>query len=270
MQDTKGTIITSVIKMFKMKIAREIILMCVVTFVSLLILAIGAYLHQNNESKLKQLNDDKNNISNNHITNNPFLWYTLQKNNVYTKDYKEFLMEFNKSKEQIFLYRLVSNAGLYTKSLDEFRMKYFRYQMALDDCISLHYEQPHLSEHDMRYQNESFWISHDEKVVNIKLQLQNNVFLDDMYQKFVLHGYGQSKEEFKKLVLEQNVRYLKETELEDLQRRIDKINIQWIPKTSIHFKSIAENIIYSILIIIYPVRLIIVLILWSFKQAKIK
>lgn len=268
MQGTKGIIITSLIKMLKMKIAREIILFCFVTIVSLLILAIGEFLHQNNESKLKQLNYDKKNISNNSITNNQFLWYTLQKNNVYTKDYKEFVMEFNKSKDQIFLYRLVSNAGLYTKSLDEFRLKYFRYQMALDDCIRLHYEQRRLEQSDI-HQNESFWISHDEKVQNIKSQLQNNVFLDDMYQKFVLDGYGKSKEEFKKLVLAQKVRYLKETELEHLQRRIDQINSQ-LEETSIQFKSIAENIIYSIFIIIYPIRYIIVLILWSFKQAKIK
>ena len=53
------------------------------------------------------------------------------------KDYSKFKLEFKNTEDQILLYRLVSNSGLFTRDFDDFRLKYFKKDAALDDCIAL-------------------------------------------------------------------------------------------------------------------------------------
>jgi hypothetical protein len=79
-----------------------------------------------------------------------------------------------------------------------------------------------------------------------------------MYQIFVSHGYGKSKEEFKKLLFEPYKEGLDMQKINNLEMEINKVDPRYPQK--------AENVIILILLLFYPLRYLGIIIKWSVKQ----
>jgi len=248
--ETKKLVIKSKVKL---RFAKEIIYACIVSVVCFSIYEIGELLEKKNALELKQNKDKIDSLPQHQL-----LWYKLRKNKLYNKDYSKFKLEFKNTEDQILLYRLVSNSGLFTRDFDDFRLKYFKKDAALDDCIALYYKEDRLTENNILNQSESFWKEHKKKVDEFKIQLQNKKVFDEMYQIFVGCGYGRSKEDFKRLIFEPNKEGLDKQKFEYLEMKINKADPQYQAK--------ARNIIIAILLLIYPLRYLGILLKWSLKQ----
>lgn len=241
----------------KLRLAKEIIYVIVISVVCLSIYEIGAFLDEKNATELKHSQDKLDSLPQHQL-----LWYKLKKHKLYNKDYSNFKLEFNNTKDQFFLYQLVSNSGLYTKDFDDFRLKYFKKYAALDDCIALYYKEDQLTANNIQYQSESFWRNHRKKVKEFKVLLQDKKVLDEMYQIFVGCGYGRSKEDFKQLIFEPNKEELDKVEIKYLETQIGQGLANYSKKS--------EDLIYLILILAYPFRFLVLVLKWSIKQIQKK
>ena len=111
--ETKKLVIKSKVKL---RFAKEIIYACIVSVVCFSIYEIGELLEKKNALELKQNKDKIDSLPQHQL-----LWYKLRKNKLYNKDYSKFKLEFKNTEDQILLYRLVSNSGLFTRDFDDFR-----------------------------------------------------------------------------------------------------------------------------------------------------
>lgn len=239
----------------KLRLAKEIIYVSVISIVCFSIYEIGAFLERKNATELKHSIDKLDSLPQHQL-----LWYKLKKHKLYNKDYSNFKLEFNNTEDQILLYKLISNSGLYTKDFDDFRLKYFKKDAALDDCIALYYKEDRLTENNIQNQSEPFWRNHRKKVKEFKVLLKNNKVFNEMYQIFVGCGYGRSKEDFKLLIFEPNKEELDKVEIKYLETQIGKGSANYSEKS--------ENFIYLILILAYPFRFLILILKWSINQLK--
>lgn len=250
------TNLLAIISKIKVRLAKEIIYATIISISCFAIFKTGEYLDNKNAFELEQNIAELDSLPQHY-----FLWYKLKKLKIYNKEYSVFKLEFYNTKEQIFLYNLVKNNGLYTLDFVDFRIKYFTNNAALDDCVSLYYIEDPISENDF-HRSETFWKDHNMKVQELKLQLKNRKFFDIMYQKWVKDGYKRSKEAFNRLIFEPNKEGVDLQKIQDLEMRISNADIS--------YSEMAENCIILILFLAYPIRYFGFLLNWSLKQIQTK
>lgn len=241
----------------KRTVAREFIYIILISIVCFSIYKIGEY-RQNSyeieiENKIKILDS---------LPQHQLLWYKLKKHNLYNKNYENYKKDYKNTEDQIVLFNLVSNNGLYTKELSDFRVKYFWKESVIDDLYNLYYNEYRLNDEYIQNQEKEFWIDLRKKEEKFKEILKVDSICIKIYSSFVKQGYKHSIEGFKKLIFEPYEEGLNIKEIDNLEK---DINID-----SPTYLQTAIDINIFILVLFFPFRYIVIGLKWSIKQIKNK
>jgi hypothetical protein len=243
-------------KKAKRFIALEFIWLLILVIVSVSILQIGNYLDNKSESELLQLTEQRR------IINVKFqrkkLWHVLCENDLCSEGYEEFKKKYENTEDQIVLYNLCVNNSLYTRSLSEFRVKYFTRESALEDCYSLCTGDLRVSEDFINYQSKEDWIQIRNGIKEFKTQLKKDSIFNVAYSLFVKTGYSGSEKEFKKLLLEGDDERITDNEITNDNLPIKRYS----------FEAVAEKIVWLLIILLYPLRILVMMVRWSLLQIK--
>ena len=237
-------------------IALEFIRLLVLIVVSFSILQIGNYLDDKSESEHLKLKEQRK------IINIKFqrkkLWHVLCKNNLYFQEYEEFKKKYENTEDQIVLYNLCINNSLYTGTLSEFRVKYFTRESALEGCYSLYTGDGRVSEAYINYQNEDDWTQIRNNIKKFKTQLKKDSVFNVTYSLFVKTGYSGSEKQFKQLLFEGD---------DELVTDNDITNDN-LPIKHYSYETVAEKIVWLLIILLYPLRILVIMVRWSLLQIK--
>jgi hypothetical protein len=241
----------------KRTVAREFIYIILISIVCFSIYKIGEYRQNSYEIEI----DNKIKILDS-LPQHQLLWYKLKKHNLYNKNYENYKKDYKNTEDQIVLFNLVSNNGLYTKELSDFRVKYFRKESVIDDLYNLYYNEYRLNNEYIQNQEKEFWIDLRKKEEKFKEILKVDSICIKIYSSFVKQGYKHSIEGFKKLIFEPYEEGLNIKEIDNLEKDINKGSPTYLQT--------AIDINIFILILFFPFRYIVIGLKWSIKQIKNK
>ena len=241
----------------KRTVAREFIYIILISIVCFSIYKIGEYRQNSYEIEI----DNKIKILDS-LPQHQLLWYKLKKHNLYNKNYENYKKDYKNTEDQIVLFNLVSNNGLYTKELSDFRVKYFRKESVIDDLYNLYYNEYRLNDQYIQNQEKEFWIDLRKKEEKFKEILKVDSICIKIYSSFVKQGYKHSIEGFKKLIFEPYEEGLNIKEIDNLEKDINRDSPTYLQT--------AIDINIFILILFFPFRYIVIGLKWSIKQIKNK
>jgi hypothetical protein len=241
----------------KRTVAREFIYIILISIVCFSIYKIGEYRQNSYEIEI----DNKIKILDS-LPQHQLLWYKLKKHNLYNKNYENYKKDYKNTEDQIVLFNLVSNNGLYTKELSDFRVKYFRKESVIDDLYNLYYNEYRLNDEYIQNQEKEFWIDLRKKEEKFKEILKVDSICIKIYSSFVKQGYKHSIEGFKKLIFEPYEEGLNIKEIDNLEKDINK-------DSPTYLQTVIDINIF-ILILFFPFRYIVLGLKWSIKQIKNK
>jgi hypothetical protein len=198
-------------------VAREFIYIILISIVCFSIYKIGEYRQNSYEIEI----DNKIKILDS-LPQHQLLWYKLKKHNLYNKNYENYKKDYKNTEDQIVLFNLVSNNGLYTKELSDFRVKYFRKESVIDDLYNLYYNEYRLNDEYIQNQEKEFWIDLRKKEEKFKEILKVDSICIKIYSNFVKQGYKHSIEGFKKLIFEPYEEGLNIKEIDNLEKDINR------------------------------------------------
>ena len=245
-------------------LAREILTVIGVVVVSLLIYFILNNISQNLIEKDRKLSqeietlDKTKRVNYQNIENESLkkVWESFTNNSIYEGTYDDFLKDYGDYSYSEILYRLAKNNGLFTKSLNDFRVKYFTSDQAIRDAYSL-WKRPANSTNISYYNFEYFY---------------NNIIKDKefalvSYETFLKTGYKNSFENFQKLIrnkssIKIDPKILNKTSklIESQQKLRNKILFD--------YRFSIELIVVCMIIVFYSLRFLLFIIIWSIKQLK--
>lgn len=235
-------------------LAREFIYLLLGVLLFCLIFFGYQYLHKNNHISCTKLENDIESITKD-IPARQLLWFELSEKNYVEDSYDEFQLKYNNVENQDFLFNLLKNNGIFTGSLSEFRLKYFRKDLANEDIYQI-------------YIKEKSWVNKDE--FNSLLKEQSTI--DWLYKKFVADGYKHSIIDFKNLIFGTEDKQLPESELrikyqsiKDLKQKLEKKRLSIFNTYYDYEFGFISLILFSILFVF---RYLIYGIKWSFRQLK--
>ena len=241
----------------KRTVAREFIYIILISIVCFSIYKIGEYRQNSYEIEI----DNKIKILDS-LPQHQLLWYKLKKHNLYNKNYENYKKDYKNTEDQIVLFNLVSNNGLYTKELSDFRVKYFRKESVIDDLYNLYYNEYRLNDEYIQNQEKEFWIDLRKKEEKFKEIIKVDSICIKIYSSFVKQGYKHSIEGFKKLIFEPYEEGLNIKEIDNLEKDINRDSPTYLQT--------AIDINIFILILFFPFRYIVIGLKWSIKQIKNK
>lgn len=241
----------------KRTVAREFIYIILISIVCFSIYKIGEYRQNSYEIEI----DNKIKILDS-LPQHQLLWYKLKKHNLYNKNYENYKKDYKNTEDQIVLFNLVSNNGLYTKELSDFRVKYFRKESVIDVLYNLYYNEYRLNDEYIQNQEKEFWIDLRKKEEKFKEILKVDSICIKIYSSFVKQGYKHSIEGFKKLIFEPYEEGLNIKEIDNLEKDINRDSPTYLQT--------AIDINIFILILFFPFRYIVIGLKWSIKQIKNK
>lgn len=242
---------------FKSIFAREFIYIVLISIVCLSTNKIGQFY----ENKC-QIEFDKKSALLDGLPQHQLLWYKLRKHKLYNKNYYNFKKDYKNTEDQIVLFNLVSNNGLYTKELSDFRVKYFKKESILDDLYYLYYNEYRLNDEYIQNQNKEFWNDLRKKEEKFKNILKNDSVCKKVYSIFVKDGYKHSFEKFKESIFEPYKEEFNTKEIDSLEYSI----IRGVPK----YSNTAKDICVYLFIIFFPFRYLVILLKWCVKEIKPK
>lgn len=238
---------------FKKTIAREFIYVVLSSIFCFSIYKIGEYLQVNYEIEIEKKISAFDSLPQHQI-----LWYKLKKYNLYDKNYEDFKKDYKNTEDQITLFNLISNNGLYTKKFSDFRVKYFKKESVLDDLYSLYYNDVRLNDAYIQNQKIEFWIDLRKKEEKLKEMLKIDSICVNLYSRFVKQGYKNSIETFKNLIFEPFEEELDIEKIKSLEKDINKDDPEYIQK--------ANDLNIIIILLLFPFRYIVIGLRWSIKQ----
>lgn len=241
----------------KRTVAREFIYIILISIVCFSIYKIGEYRQNSYEIEI----DNKIKILDS-LPQHQLLWYKLKKHNLYNKNYENYKKDYKNTEDQIVLFNLVSNNGLYTKELSDFRVKYFRKESVIDDLYNLYYNEYRLNDKYIQNQEKEFWIDLRKKEEKFKEIIKVDSICIKIYSSFVKQGYKHSIEGFKKIIFEPYEEGLNIKEIDNLEKDINRDSPTYLQT--------AIDINIFILILFFPFRYIVIGLKWSIKQIKNK
>lgn len=241
----------------KRTVAREFIYIILISIVCFSIYKIGEYRQNSYEIEI----DNKIKILDS-LPQHQLLWYKLKKHNLYNKNYENYKKDYKNTEDQIVLFNLASNNGLYTKELSDFRVKYFRKESVIGDLYNLYYNEYRLNDEYIQNQEKEFWIDLRKKEEKFKEILKVDSICIKIYSSFVKQGYKHSIEGFKKLIFEPYEEGLNIKEIDNLEKDINRDSPTYLQT--------AIDINIFILILFFPFRYIVIGLKWSIKQIKNK
>ena len=235
-------------------LAREFIYLLLGVLLFCLIFFGYQYLHKNNHISCTKLENDIESITKD-LPARQLLWLELSEKNYVEDSYDEFQLKYNNVENQDFLFNLLKNNEIFTGSLREFRLKYFRKDLANEDIYQI-------------YIKEKSWVNKDE--FNSLLKEQSTI--DWLYKKFVTDGYKHSIIDFKNLIFGTEDKQLPESELrikyqsiKDLKQKLEKKRLSIFNTYYVDEFWVIYLILFSILFVF---RYLIYGIKWSFRQLK--
>lgn len=237
-------------------VALEFIMLLILFLFSVAIFQIGNYLDNKNEIADLKIKEQIKNLR----LGKKILWHILNKNNLYIQDFSKFKKQYEQTEDQIVLYSLCFNNSLYSGSLSEFRVDYFRRESALDHCYYLYSGDSRLSDYNIVNQNKENWEDINLKIKDFEKQLKNDSNLNVVYSLFVKDGYSGSEKQFQQLLFEEN----------DIPVNISEYDrlINYSSTKHIRYNRIAENFIWLLIIFLYPLRILAIMVRWSLLQIK--
>jgi len=246
-------------KKTKRFIALEFIWLLVLFIVSLSILQIGNYLDKNNEIEDLKAKERKEELKSLKF-GSKILWHVLCKNDLYFQDYAKFKKQYEKTEDQIVLYNLCVNNSLYTNSLSEFRVKYFRRESALEACYSLYTHDSRVRDEYINIQDKNDWQYIRQEINNFEIQLKNDSIFKLVYSLFVNNGYAGSEKNFRQLLSEEN----------DISANVSEYDLLNDNLSAEHntYNTVAEKIVWLLIILLYPLRIWILVVRWCLIQIR--
>jgi hypothetical protein len=237
-------------------LAREFIYLLLGMLLFCLIFFGYHYLHENNINSCEELENEIEKITTD-LPARQLLWLELSEKKYFEDSYDKFQLIYNNVENQEFLFNLLKNNEFFTGSFSQFRLKYFRKDLAKDDVYQI-------------YIKEKSWVNKDE----FNSLLKDPSTVDWLYKKFVAEGYKHSLNDFKNLIFGTEDKLLSTRELrikyqsiKDLKQKLEK------KKLSI-FNAFYDDEFWGIALIIFSIlfvfRYLIYGIKWSLKQMKDK
>ncbi len=242
-------------KKTKRFIAVEFLWLMILIITSFSILQIGNYLDDKRSEQL-EAKEQRKSIK----FERKKLWIVLCKNDLYFKGYEEFKKKYENTEDQIVLYNLCVNNALFTGTLSEFRVKYFTQECALEDCYSLYTGDMRLSEEYINYQSNDDWLELREQIQKFKTQLKKDSVFNVAYSLFVKDGYSGSEKQFKQLLFAGEDELVSDNPTHDND----------LPIIDYWFQPIALKMVWIFVILLYPLRILVMLVRWSILQIREK
>lgn len=237
----------------KRLIAMEFIYVVGISICCFLIHEFGNYCNRQYKAEIERANKTLDGLPQRQL-----LWYKLRKHKLYNSNYKRFKEDYKFSEDQILLFKLVTNNGLFTMDFMDFRVKYFKKEAVLDDSYYLFYDDYRLGDEYIQNNDKEFWNDLRKKQERFKILLKNDSIFKVLYSRFVLTGFRGSVERFKTLLFEPDQEGISTSEVDKLEEIIN----QEIPQ----YQKIADYVILLILLLFYPLRYLIMGLKWSFRQ----
>lgn len=180
------------------------------------------------------------------------VWKVFNRKSIFNGSFDEFVSEFGDYSKSELLFHLAYNNELFTRSIHDFRVKYYPKHQILKDSYDLYNRLTH-------YQNE---ISFEEFKSRI---YSNREFAKINYEYFVSEGYKHSFDKYVKTFTEDNViKNSLSDEVELNREEIRKLESSFVYKNRNRW----DEIIITLIIVFYSVRILLVVIKWSLKQFK--
>jgi hypothetical protein len=232
--------------------AREFIYLLLGMLLFCLIFLGYHYLYENNHNSCEKLENEIEKITTD-IPARQLLWLELSEKKYFEDSYNKFLLKYNNEENQEFLFNILKNNELFTGSLVEFRLKYFRKDLAYEDLYQI-------------YIKEKSWVNK----VEFNSLLKDQSTIDWLYKKFVAEGYKHTLNDFKNLIFGTEDKQLtlhelriKHQSIKDLKQKLKK------KKLSI-FHTYYDYEFWGIALILFSIlfvfRYLIYGIKWSLKQ----
>ena len=181
-------------------------------------------------------------------------WSRLKHFGVYSNDYSQFINEHRTVHSQRILWRISVNRDLYTLPFTDFRKKYFESEWTRDQYFVLH---------NIYFNRNHF--------------LNDGKILRQFYEEFVeKYRYSKSFKSFKLLVfrndeITEKQKNILDTTNNNIKKTDEKISeISKYIKIEVAYNKWIIQVVSFILIITYPLRFLILMLKWSFKNIKPK
>lgn len=243
--------------MTQKRIAREVLIAGSILIVLVLAYSIFSMISNKKHNNLNVLKSKQEVLVKKFEDIEPFqkLWYELRQKKRFNEDYKDFLTEYGNIQRSEILFNLAKNNDLVEDNLDDFKIKYYKQESALEYLHKMN-----------KFKSLEFNVFYDSIMTN-----EN--FTKKSYEMFILDGYNGSLIDFIELMREKRKfdESMTYSSINDIEADIEtnKTGLEGIKDLEFYSKStnLIEYLLW-ILGIICGLRIIIYILKWSMQNAK--